>query len=153
LVGLSPDELVTTTRAVRRRLDLSRPVERRLIEECVEIAAQAPNAGNRQEIHFVVVTDSGKRASLAEIYRKGASEYFERQLDELAKGVSPKTATVMRVFESAWYLHEHLQEVPVHVIPCLSGVLRAFQLLLRRPAGAPSSLQPGASCSQVASEG
>jgi nitroreductase len=121
LVGLSPDELLTTTRAVRRRLDLSRPVERRLIEECVGIAAQAPNAGNRQEVHFVVVTDRDKRASLAEIYRKGSAEYFEGQLNELTKADSTETTVMMRVFESAWYLHEHLQEVPVHVVPCLSG--------------------------------
>jgi nitroreductase len=119
LIDLSPYELLTTTRAVRRRLDLSRSVERKLIEECVEIAAQAPNAGNSQEIHFVVVTDSGKRTALAEIYRKGSAEYFKMQLDELAKGEPSNTR--MRIFESAWYLHEHLHEVPVHVIPCLSG--------------------------------
>ena len=66
-IDLSPDELLTTTRAVRRRLDLSRPVEREVIEECVAIAQQAPTGSNRQNWHFVVVTDSSKRAALASL--------------------------------------------------------------------------------------
>jgi nitroreductase len=120
---LTPDELLTTTRAVRRRLDLSRPVGREVIEECIGAAVQAPNAGNRQKIHFVVVTEEKKRASLAEIYRKGSAEYFRMRLADLAKGSdNPAThAAEKRVIDSAWYLHEHLHEVPVHVIPCISG--------------------------------
>ena len=61
MTELTPDGLLTTTRAVRLRLDFSRPVERRLVEECVAIAPQAPNAGNRQGVHFVVVTDRERR--------------------------------------------------------------------------------------------
>ena len=66
---LSPDELLTTTRSVRRRLDFTRPVERELIEECLTIAQQAPTPSNMQNWHFVVVTDPRKRGALAEIYR------------------------------------------------------------------------------------
>ena len=94
-----------------------------MIEECVQAAVQAPNAGNRQKIHFVVATEEKKRASLAEIYRKGSEEYFRMRLADLARGSGNpvKDAAEKRVINSAWYLHEHLHEVPVHVIPCISG--------------------------------
>jgi nitroreductase len=123
LTGLTPDELLTTTRAVRRRLDLDRPVERRPIEECIAIALQAPNAGNRQRIHFVVVTDKKKRASLADIYRKGSASYFEQQRANLEKdsGDPGRDKMMKRVFDSGNFLNEHLQDVPVHAIPCVFG--------------------------------
>jgi nitroreductase len=123
LVELTPDELLTTTRAVKHRLDLTRPVGRELIEECVSIALQAPNAGNRQKLHFVVVTDAEKRASLADIYRKGSETYFEMRKASLAKGTGNPTIdrTEKRVYDSAVYLRDHLHEIPVHVIPCVEG--------------------------------
>jgi len=118
MVELTPDELLTTTRAVRRRLDLTRQVERELVAECVAIAMQAPNAGNRQKLHFVVVTDAQKRASLANIYRKGSETYFELRRSSLATGTGNPTnyRTEKRVYDSALYLRDHLHEVPVHVI-------------------------------------
>jgi nitroreductase len=120
---LTPDELLTTTRAVRRRLDLSRAVDPKLIEGCIAIALQAPNAGNRQKLHFVVVTDRERRASLADIYRKGSAAYFEMRKAGLAKGTGnpANDRTERRVYESAIYLRDHLHEVPVHVIPCVEG--------------------------------
>lgn len=120
---LTPDELLTTTRSVRLRLDLTRPVARSLVEECAAIAAQAPNAGNMQEIYFVVVTDKAKRASLAEIYRKGSASYFETRKAEMEKGSGDprKDAVTRRVLKSALYLREHLNDVPVLVIPCARG--------------------------------
>ena len=123
MLNLSPDELLTTTRAVRRRLDLTKPVERRIIEECVRVAVQAPNAGNRQKIHFVVVTNAAKRASLAEIYRRGSAEYFKKRRTEEVKGSEDRErdAAEKRVTDSAWPLREHLHEVPVHIIPCIAG--------------------------------
>ena len=116
---LTAYELLTTTRAVRRRLDLTRPVDRRAVEECLSIAQQAPNAGNRQVLHFVVVTKKETRASLADIYRRGAAGYFESL--RKGSGYLGKDTTMKRVLESALYLNEHLREVPVHVIPCISG--------------------------------
>src|SRR4051794_15811136 len=71
ILDLGPDELLSTTRSVRKRLDLERPVEPELIRECVEMAAQAPTGGNAQGWHFVVVTDAAKRAQLGEWYRDG----------------------------------------------------------------------------------
>jgi nitroreductase len=71
LPELTPDELLTTTRAVRRRLDLTRPVERAVLEECLALAQQAPTGSYRQDWHFVV-TDPDVRAGLAELWRNGA---------------------------------------------------------------------------------
>jgi nitroreductase len=127
-LNLSPDELLTTTRAVRRRLDLSRPVEREVIEECIAIAQQAPTGSNRQNWHFVVVTDSNKRAGLASLYRKGAEIY--RSLPAARNGETiddpARNATEARVRASAMYLIEHIHEVPVHVIPCIEGRTEDF---------------------------
>ena len=105
------DHVLTTTRSVRMRLDLMRPVEREVIEECIDIAIQAPNGGNLGRYHFVVVTDPAKRAGLAEVYRKAAAELL----------VSRRETYRPRIFASAVYLAEHLHEVPVHIIPCMEG--------------------------------
>ncbi len=116
------DHLLTTTRSVRKRLDLSRPVEPEVIERCLEIAIQAPTGSNRQGWHFVVVTDSRKRAKIAEFYSQAFQMYAARQSDSQppADGAESQPPSQMRrVFESAVYLAEHLHEVPVHIIPCI----------------------------------
>ena len=70
VLPLSADEVLTTTRSVRKRLDLNRPVERSVIEECLRIAQQAPSASNRQHWHFVVVEDAAKRKALGDLYAR-----------------------------------------------------------------------------------
>src|SRR5437762_1317100 len=75
ILDLSIDDLLSTTRSVRKRLDLSRPVEPEVIRECLELALQAPTASNSQEWQFIVVTDPQQRQALATIYRKGAQLY------------------------------------------------------------------------------
>ncbi|HJP15780.1 MAG TPA: nitroreductase family protein, partial [Acidimicrobiales bacterium] len=70
-LGLSADELLATTRSVRKRLDFDRPVERSVIEECLEFAVQAPTGSNQQGWRFLVVTDEDKKSALGDIYRKG----------------------------------------------------------------------------------
>jgi nitroreductase len=120
LLPLSLDELLTTTRSVRKRLDLTRPVERGVIEECLRIAQQAPSASNRQHWHFVVVTDSAKRAALAELYRRGHQAYQVNRA-AMAFPTEERAAVYQRVRSSADYLAEHVHEVPVHVIPCIEG--------------------------------
>ena len=77
ILELSVDEVLSTTRAVRKRLDLTRPVERDLLEECLRLGLQAPTASNSQPWHFVVVTDPGTRAALAECYRTGWAAYAD----------------------------------------------------------------------------
>ena len=71
------DTLLTTTRAVRKRLDLSRLVEEQQIKKCLEISQQAPTGSNRQGWQWVIVTDEGKRRIIANYYRQGASNYLE----------------------------------------------------------------------------
>jgi nitroreductase len=110
------DRLLTTTRAVRRRLDLSRAVEPDVVLECLRIAVQAPSGGNTQRWRWVVVDDADLRHGLADIYRKAFEPYIAMQkAANEAAGIEADNAIV----RSATYLSEHLHEVPVHVIPCL----------------------------------
>ncbi len=120
---LNPDELLTTTRAVRKRLDLTRSVEREVIEECLAIAQQAPAQSNAQNWHFIVVTDAEKRAALAELYRKAWEIYVTLPVaaPNLNFDSPERNAVQVRVTASAQYLADHLHEVPVHLIPCIAG--------------------------------
>jgi nitroreductase len=113
---LTPDQLLSTTRAVRRRLDLQRTVERDLLEECLRLAQQAPTGSYRQDWHFLVITEPGLRAGLAELWRQGADKY-------LTGVAEPETIPGMmgRVLGGVFHLRDHLHEVPVHVIPCIEG--------------------------------
>ena len=109
------DHVLTTTRAVRKRLDLDRPVEPAVIIECLRLAAQAPTGGNTQNWRFLVVTDPGLRASLGEFYRRAAADY-------LAVGLArARTDEQRRVAQSSVYLMENLGRVPVHVVACMKG--------------------------------
>ncbi|WP_405161730.1 nitroreductase family protein [Nocardia sp. NBC_01499] len=107
-------ELLTTTRSFRRRLDLTRPVERQDLLECLDIAVQAPSGTNRQPWRFVIVQDGETKRRIAEYYRKGfAANLSGRtprpdQLGDLASGR---------------YLAEHLAEVPALVLVCSLGRL------------------------------
>ncbi len=109
---LTPDELLSTTRAVRRRLDLDRPVERDVLLQCLRLAVQAPSGSNSQRWHWVFVTDATKRAKLSELYNRAfAHVYGPEMLDRLDEAGR-------RVWASARYLSEHLHEVPVLLVPC-----------------------------------
>jgi nitroreductase len=116
LLELTPDELLSTTRAVRRRLDLTRPVEREVLEECLRLGQQAPTASYSQNWHFVVVTDAGLRAALGELWRDVAGPYLERRA--AAAAADPRIA---RIGEGVRHLAAHIHEVPVHVVPCVEG--------------------------------
>jgi nitroreductase len=112
---LTPDELLTTTRAVRKRLDFDRPVDPVLIDECLQIALQAPTASNRQSWQFVVVTDPALKQGIAEHYRRSFAAYIRPAApDDLARA---------RMVDSSSYLAERFGEVPVHVLFCLRGRL------------------------------
>lgn len=119
------DALLTTTRAVRKRLDLERPVPREVILDCIRLSQQAPTGSNSQTWRWVVVTDPAKRKAIAEVYREGGSSYLEMARSQLSEG----EAQTKRVYDSAIWLMEHLAAVPVHVIPCVVG---------RLPEGAPN---------------
>jgi nitroreductase len=116
------DWLLTTTRSVRRRLDFARPVERGVIERCIEIALQAPTGSNAQGWHFVLVADPAKKRALRDLYKAGFDLYLGNETlrpkyaaDDLRAAQRP------RVEASATYLAEHLHEAPVLVIPCIEG--------------------------------
>lgn len=115
---MDADRLLTTTRSVRRRLDLTRPVDPRVVEECLEIAVQAPTGGNLARYHFVVVTDPATKAGVAEYYRRVFfDEYLPRRVQ-----VRPDFPERDRAFsDSASYLAEHLHQVPLLVIPCVEA--------------------------------
>jgi nitroreductase len=121
---LLPDELLSTTRAVRKRLDLSRPVEREVIEECLALATQAPNGQNRERWDFVVVTDKAKRAKIADLYRDGLLSPTQDTGHDGTDRRPDLTAFLARNGPSGNYLFEHLHEVPVLLIPC-ANVVRA----------------------------
>jgi nitroreductase len=72
---LSPDELLSTTRAVRKRLDFDRPVPDDLVRECVGLAMQSPSGSNNMTMQFVVVRDEAKRKAIGDVYRQCYSIY------------------------------------------------------------------------------
>jgi nitroreductase len=107
------DALLSTTRAVRRRLDLDRPVDPAVILECIALSQQTPTASNDQNWRWLIVTDPAKKAGLAEIYRGGCLEYLERNVAETDDGQHK------RVYESALQLAKTIEHVPVLAIPCI----------------------------------
>ena len=107
------DKLLTTTHSVRKRLDLTRPVEPDVIQQCLDIATQAPTGGNICRYYFMVIMDAAKRAGLAEIYRQAFSQRFSPARPEEIRQRQPRDA-------ASWvYLAEHLHEVPVHIVSCV----------------------------------
>ena len=111
------DRLLTTTRAVRKGLDLQRPVEPEVIQECIRIAIQAPTGGGyAQQWRWLVVTDPGKRARLAELYRGTARANTPPDPERVRREFGAQMA---RIIDSGMYLADRLQDVPVHVIPCV----------------------------------
>ena len=132
-LDLTPDQLLTSTRSVRKRLDFTRPVEPELIRECLELALQAPTGGNRQGWQFVVVTDPARRQALGDIYRRGWAVYRQETAKLRPPSEPARLQTLMRVADSADYLAEHIHEAPVLLIPCIKG----------RTDGQPSIAQAG----------
>jgi nitroreductase len=114
-LDLPADDLLSTTRAVRRRLDFDRPVEREVLLECVHLATQAPSGSNSQRWHWLFVDDPDKKAALAELYNKVfAVAYSPAALGNL-------DAAGERVRQSAQYLADHLHEAPVMLLPLSWG--------------------------------
>jgi len=112
------DELLSTTRAVRKRLDFGRPVPREVILDCIRLSQQAPTGSNTQGWRWLVVTDPEKRRALADLYRGAAADYFPKARGKAEAAGQAQTA---RVYDSAQHLADHLHEAPAHVIPCLLG--------------------------------
>ena len=134
------DKLLTTTRSIRRRLDLSRPVPPELIEECLEVAVQSPSATNTQKWRFMVIREADKRAGIAKLYKQAFESYWEQADDatygttgpastpEGARGKPSPYNSLQRMLDSAVYLVDHLHEVPVQVLFCVEDQVRDVPL-------------------------
>ena len=139
LLNLTSDELLSTTRSVRKRLDFTRPVKPDIIRECLALAMQAPTGGNGQRWRWIVVTDPQKRQAIGDYYRRSYAEYLQlpinrpEALDVLRARDAERADTQQRVKDSSDYLAEHIHEAPALVIPCHMG----------RVDGKPSSIQAG----------
>ena len=121
-LDLTPDELLSTTRAVRKRLDLSRPVPRRLIEECVDLATQAPTGRNRQRWHFLVVTDEDRRLAVADIFRRAVATGRGQRLSEGdLRRMNAHPGSMERIYDGLRHLYDNIHRVPAFVIPAVEG--------------------------------
>lgn len=129
-LNLTADEVLTTTRSVRKRLDFDKPVPREVLMECLDIALQAPTGSNSQGWQWVFVEDEEKKKAIADIYRVAATPYLEAPKPQFGDSRDERTP---KVVDSAKYLNDHLHEVPVMLIPCLEG----------RPDGAPAGMIAG----------
>lgn len=124
LLPLTPDELLSTTRAVRKRLDFERPVSDEVVRECVELAMQSPSGSNNMTMQFVVVRDPERRRALGEIYRQCYSIYqgFDGiYIGSIDKGDDGANAQQQRSARSADFLGERMGDAPVIVVPCTMG--------------------------------
>ena len=138
-LGLSVDELLKTTRAVRKRLDFDRSVPDQVLRECVEYAIQAPTGSNVQGWHFVLVTERDKIEKIAAIYKKAFDWYRDSPVyaGRVVEGISEqRDAQQARVADSADYLAENMHRSPALFIPCMEG--------RNATAGAAGSIVPAA---------
>ena len=123
-LNLTVDEALSTTRAVRKRLDFDRPVEPEIIRECLEAAVQSPTGSNSQSWEWMVITDQAQRSALADLYRQGWEIYvqMEGNVATAYKGDDPsRLAQQDRVASSAQYLSDNFEKAPVMMIPLLPG--------------------------------
>ncbi|MGW4471072.1 nitroreductase family protein [Nonomuraea sp. NPDC004354] len=121
-LDFTPDELLSTTRAVRKRLDLTRPVPRELIEECVDLAVQAPTGRNRQRWHFMVVTEAEQRRAVADIFLRALPLATGQPLTERdVRRMNYHSGSTERVFDGLRHLADNIHRVPAFVIPGVEG--------------------------------
>jgi nitroreductase len=129
LLDLNPDQLLSTTRAVRKRLDFARPVPGSVIRECVAMALQAPSGSNVVTMRFVVVRDEKKRRAIGGIYREVYARYkASPSYPGRPSGDAERDLAQQRVASSADYLGEHMGEAPVLVLGCNEGIDRTSAL-------------------------
>jgi nitroreductase len=120
---LGAEELLTTTRAVRKRLDFSRPVPRELLRECVAVALQAPSGSNRWPLQFVIVTEEERRSALGDAYRDAFALYRESNgyIGKVDKGDADLNEQQQRTAASAEHLAENFHRAPAIVLACTHG--------------------------------
>lgn len=144
MLRLTSDELLTTTRAVRRRLDLERPVPRAVVEECLALALQAPNGSNQQPWRFVAIDDPEVRAAVAAEYVQALDDYAREVAGQGAGASGPASGDrdagggpdftsreALRIGRSVYHLRDHLHRVPVLVVPLVAGRLDGASVFLQ----------------------
>ncbi|HSS25565.1 MAG TPA: nitroreductase family protein [Mycobacterium sp.] len=119
-LNLSVDEVLTTTRSVRKRLDYDKSVSREVLMECLDLALQAPTGSNSQGWQWVFVEDAEKKKALGDIYLANARGYLSSPSTEYPEG-DTRGERMGKVRDSATYLAEHMHEAPVLMIPCIFG--------------------------------
>lgn len=119
-LNLSVDEVLTTTRSVRKRLDFDKPVSRDVLRECLELALQAPTGSNAQGWQWVFVEDAEKKKAIADVYLANARGYLSAPGAAYPDG-DTRGERMGAVRDSATYLAEHMHSAPVLLIPCLEG--------------------------------
>ena len=141
---MDADHVLKTTRSVRLRLDFERPIEASVIEECLEIALQAPTASNSQQWQWVVITDPEKVAGVAEVYRKSFEVLAARPPEERPSygAEDSRTQQSEGVTRSATYLAAEMHRCPALLLACISG--RVEDLGPMAQAGVYGSILPGA---------
>lgn len=122
-LDLSADDVLTTTRSVRKRLDLERPVERAIVEECLQIALQAPTGSNSQGWQFVFVEDAATKQALADIYARNFQKYAGAAASNQYEPGDPRYDQKDAITSSATHLAENFHRVPILMIPCITGSL------------------------------
>lgn len=138
-LDLTIDEVLSTTRSVRKRLDFDRPVEREIVEDCLNLALQAPTGGNNQGWHWIVVEDAAKRKALADIYKANFNIYASMPGRKFAEG-DQRIDQMPKVRDSAMYLADEFHRAPMMLIPCIEGRLENIDVAMG--AGAWGSLLP-----------
>lgn len=119
-LNLTVDEVLTTTRSVRKRLDFDKPVPRDVLMECLELALQAPTGSNSQGWQWVFVEDAATKKAIADVYLTNARAYLSAPAPEYPEG-DTRSERMGKVRSSATYLAEHMHEAPVLMIPCIQG--------------------------------
>ena len=127
---VATDKLLTTTRSVRKRLDLTRDVEPQVIQDCIDIAMQAPTGTNAQNWAFVVITDPAKKKFIADAYRNGGEMMAGSGYPPPLEPGDPREHVMPKVMESAGYLGEILEQVPVFVIACVRGRVESVPMVI-----------------------
>ncbi len=133
-LNLSAEEVLTTTRSVRKRLDFERPVERSLVVDCIDIALQAPTGSNAQGWQWVVIEDQAKKDAISALYAANFAAYAKAPRPEYEQG-DVRRESMPKVADSATYLAQNFAKAPYLVIPCIKG---------RMGEGVPSATQAGA---------
>ncbi|HZZ46436.1 MAG TPA: nitroreductase family protein [Pseudonocardia sp.] len=143
-LNLTPDELLTTTRSVRKRLDLQREVPIEVIRECLEVARQAPSGSNVQTWQFMIITDADKRAAISEYYLRSYEDYAKSSFykNRMKQSDEVRVATATRINDSSRYLADHMAEVPVLVLCAIDS--GSADLPATNQAGLWGSLLPAA---------